>query len=92
MPPGPGSSVASDDVNGSGCPPSGSNAGPSNRFVWYALALCLVLIVLAVTVPVLATALGIAAIGVAGWALAVGCSLLPLVVGQVWLTFGRTNA
>ena len=68
------------------------NAVTRNRFVWYALALCLALIVLAVTVPMLATALGIQAIGVAGWALAVGCSLLPLVAGQVWLTSRRSHA
>jgi Ca2+-transporting ATPase len=65
------------------------NAVTANRLVWYALALCLVLIVLAVTVPVLATALGIAAVGVEGWALAVGCSLLPLAAGQLWLAGGR---
>ena len=61
------------------------NAVTRNRLVWYALALCLGLIVAALTVPPLATALQIEAIGVQGWALAVGCSVLPLMAGQVWL-------
>ena len=61
------------------------NVVTRNPFVWYALGLCLGLIALAVTVPALATALEIETVGVAGWALAVGCSLLPLAVGQAWL-------
>lgn len=64
------------------------NAVTRNRLVWYALALCVGLIVAALTVPVLATALQIGAIGVEGAALAVGCSVLPLAVGQVWLAAG----
>ena len=65
------------------------NAVMQNRLVWYSLALCLGLILAAVNVPVLAAALEIAPIGVEGWALAVGCSLLPLVVGQAWLAAAR---
>ena len=65
------------------------NAVTANRLLWYALALCLGLILLAVNVPALATALQIQAIGFEGWALAVGCSLLPLAAGQLWLTVGR---
>jgi Ca2+-transporting ATPase len=65
------------------------NAVTANRLIWYALALCLGLIVLAATVPMLATALKIEPIGVEGWALALACSLLPLAAGQLWLTAGR---
>jgi Ca2+-transporting ATPase len=65
------------------------NAVTENRLIWYALALCLGLIVLAATVPMLATALKIEPIGVEGWALALACSLLPLAAGQLWLTAGR---
>jgi len=61
------------------------NAVTENKFVWYALALCVGLMLAAVTVPVLATALQIAPIGVEGWVLAVGCSMMPLVGGQLWL-------
>ncbi|MFH1340614.1 MAG: cation-transporting P-type ATPase [Pseudomonadota bacterium] len=66
------------------------NAVTENRLVWYALALCLVLILAAVHVPVLATALQITPIGAAGWALAIGCSLLPLVGGQAWMAVARS--
>ncbi|WP_454622462.1 cation-translocating P-type ATPase [Bradyrhizobium cenepequi] len=68
------------------------NAVTQNRFVWYALALCLVLILSAVSIPPLADALAIAPIGVQGWALAVGCSLLPLAGGQAWLGLGTRGA
>ncbi len=65
------------------------NAVVRNRLVWYALALCLGLLVSAVTISVLATALQIESIGFEGWAVAVGCSMLPLAVGQAWLSAGR---
>jgi P-type Ca2+ transporter type 2C len=61
------------------------NAVTENRFVWYAILLCLGLMFAAITVPPLVIALEIAPIGIDGWALAVGCSLLPLVGGQLWL-------
>lgn len=64
------------------------NAVTRNRLVWYALMLCLGLIAAALTVPVLATALQIAAIGIKGWALAIGCSVLPVAAGQAWLLAG----
>lgn len=57
------------------------NTVVQNRFIWYALALCLGLILAAVTMPVLAAALQIAPIGVEGWALAIGCSVMPLIGG-----------
>ncbi|MBY0512004.1 MAG: cation-transporting P-type ATPase [Rhodospirillaceae bacterium] len=61
------------------------NAVTENPLVWYALALSLGLILAAVHMPVLATALQIAPIELEGWALAIGCSLLPLIGGQLWL-------
>jgi Ca2+-transporting ATPase len=61
------------------------NAVTENRLVWYALALCIGLILAAVHVPLLGSALQIVPIGIEGWALALGCSVLPLVGGQVWL-------
>jgi Ca2+-transporting ATPase len=45
----------------------------------------------AITVPPLVIALEIAPIGIDGWALAVGCSLLPLVGGQLWLLGKAAN-
>ncbi|NVD39953.1 cation-transporting P-type ATPase [Ensifer sp. HO-A22] len=67
------------------------NAVMKNRLVWYALALCLGLILAAVTVPVSAEALQIVPVGLAGWALALGCSLLPLLGGQAWLVVGAAS-
>ncbi|MBY0387035.1 MAG: cation-transporting P-type ATPase [Mycobacterium pseudokansasii] len=61
------------------------NAVTRNRLVWCALALCLGLIAAAFTIPVLAKALQIQAIGIQGWALALGCSVLPLAAGQTSL-------
>ena len=58
------------------------NAVTENHLVWYALALCLGLVLAAVYVPVLAMALQIAPIGIEGWALAVGCSVVPLAEGS----------
>lgn len=68
------------------------NAVTRNRLVWYALALCIGLILAAVTVPGLASTLQIEAISFGGWALALGCSALPLLAGQVWLGTSRTRA
>jgi Ca2+-transporting ATPase len=67
------------------------NAVTENRFVWYAILLCLGLMFSAITVPPLVIALEIAPIGIDGWALAVGCSLLPLVGGQLWLLGKAAN-
>lgn len=68
------------------------NAITENRFVWYAIALCLGLMLAAVNLPVLATALEIAPIGMVGWALATTCSLLPVVATQCWLGLGSHSA
>lgn len=70
------------------------NAVTRNRFVWYALALCVALILSAVNISPLAEALAIAPIGIKGWALSVGCSLLALAGGQIWLgldTYGASR-
>jgi Ca2+-transporting ATPase len=56
-----------------------------NPWVWAALALCMALIVAAVAWPPLARVLSIADPGPAGWAVAVGASLVPLLIGQLTL-------
>ncbi len=64
------------------------NAITENRFVWYAIALCLGLMLAAVNLPILATALEMAPIGMEGWVLATTCSLLPVMASQCWLGLG----
>jgi P-type Ca2+ transporter type 2C len=54
-----------------------------NRYVWGALGLCVLLLLAAVYLPILSTALGTVAPGLSGWLLIVGISLVPLLVGQV---------
>jgi Ca2+-transporting ATPase len=68
------------------------NAIVRNPFVWGALLLCMLLIVAAVYLPGLNVVLSTTSPGVDGWLLAVGMSLVPLVVGQVWLTFARNRS
>jgi Ca2+-transporting ATPase len=54
-------------------------------YVWGALALCLGLLLLAVYWPPLAGILSVMPPGVDGWLLIAGSSLVPLLIGQVYL-------
>ncbi len=54
-----------------------------NPFVWGALVLCIVLLLVAVYLPVLADVLKVVDPGPKGWALVLVMSLMPLVVGQI---------
>lgn len=54
-----------------------------NKYIWGALALCSVLILVAVYAPGLSTVLKTVNPGAKGWALAIGMSLVPLGVGQI---------
>jgi Ca2+-transporting ATPase len=54
-----------------------------NRYVWGALVLCVALLLAAVYLPVLSTALGTVAPGLEGWLLILGSSVIPLLVGQL---------
>ncbi len=54
-----------------------------NRFVWGAVVLCTVLLLLAVYLPGFNDVLGVVDPGATGWALVVGFSVLPLIVGQM---------
>ncbi len=56
-----------------------------NRYVWAALALCVVLILLAVLIPFLRRVLELTFIPIQGWTLVLGMSLVPLAAGQLWL-------
>lgn len=54
-----------------------------NRYVWGALGLCSLLLVAAIYIPGLANILKVTHPGFDGWALVIGMSLLPLIVGQI---------
>jgi Ca2+-transporting ATPase len=56
-----------------------------NPWVWGALGLCTVLILLAVIVPFLRGVLGLGVLPPGAWALLGGASLVPILVGQVAL-------
>ncbi|RJP16051.1 MAG: cation-transporting P-type ATPase [Candidatus Abyssobacteria bacterium SURF_5] len=58
-----------------------------NRYVWGALILCVGLLLLAVYLPILALVLNLTDPGQKGWALIVGMSLVPLVIGQLFNRF-----
>jgi Ca2+-transporting ATPase len=58
------------------------NAITRNPYVWGALALCALLLLGAVYIPVLADVLSIVDPGLEGWVLVLGMSLIPWAVGQ----------
>jgi Ca2+-transporting ATPase len=55
-----------------------------NRWVWGALALCSGLLVAAVYTPGLSDVLSVVDPGIRGWALLLGMSVVPLVIGRFW--------
>ena len=66
-----------------------SNDVTRNPYIWGALALCLGLIGLAHWLPSLANLLGLPYPGIEGLALSLAASLVPLLLGQMWLTLAR---
>ena len=52
-------------------------------YIWGALALCIMLLLLAVYVPLIADLLDLEDPGIAGWSFVLGLSLIPLVIGQL---------
>jgi Ca2+-transporting ATPase len=63
-----------------------------NPWIWAALLVCLALIGVAVHLPQLAAILSLADPGLDGWGLALGMSLVPLLVGQVALSLRGRSA
>jgi len=55
-----------------------------NAWVWIALLFCLLLLAAAVYVPSLAGVLGLVAPDARSWAVVLGCSLAPLILGQLF--------
>jgi Ca2+-transporting ATPase len=62
-----------------------SNTVVRNPFIWGSIALCIVLLLLAVYLPGLSGLLNTQNPGLNGWGLIGGMSLLPLVIGQIAL-------
>jgi Ca2+-transporting ATPase len=63
----------------------------TNPWLWGALGLCAALLLAAVYVTPLAKVLSIADPGLAGWAIALGMGVLPLLIGQVSLAFQQSS-
>jgi Ca2+-transporting ATPase len=68
---GPGTTILNNDV-------------VRNPYVWGAVAICTLLLLAAVYVPVLSAVLKVSHPGAPGWLVAIGFSLVPLVAGQVF--------
>jgi len=62
-----------------------------NKFVWGALILCILLVVLAIYVPGLSYVLQVVRPGALGWLLVIVMSLLPLFLGQIFLMVRKIN-
>ncbi len=54
-----------------------------NPWIWASLALCLVLLAVAIYMPGLADVLGNEPLGASAWFLALGCSVVPFLIGQI---------
>jgi len=61
------------------------NTVVQNPYVWGAIVLCTLLLLLAVHLPILANVLSITPLPLGGWLLVAGGSLVPLVIGQTRL-------
>jgi Ca2+-transporting ATPase len=64
-----------------------SNAVTKNKYVWYALILSIILLLIAVYVPFVAEILSLTDPGVNGWLLVIGASITPLITGQILKEF-----
>ncbi len=63
-----------------------------NRYIWGALVLCSGLLLSAVYVPAIARVISTEPLGCLGWAIVIGMSFLPYVVGQTIRTVQRRRA
>jgi Ca2+-transporting ATPase len=63
-----------------------------NRFVWGALLLCSVLLLMTVYVPGLSHVLKVSNPGLAGWTVVIVMSLLPVFIGGIYRVFASRHA
>ncbi|HEX3035811.1 MAG TPA: cation-transporting P-type ATPase, partial [Thermodesulfobacteriota bacterium] len=62
-----------------------------NPYIWGALALCVLLLIVAVYIPGLAAVLNVANPGLDGWVLVLIMSLVPVAIGQIF-KFGKAGS
>jgi len=68
-----------------------SNEVARNRWVWYAIGICLALTAAAAWLPGLSTVLDVVPLDPFGWLLVLAGSLVPLLVGQAALSLRRRS-
>ncbi|MGV9171176.1 MAG: cation-translocating P-type ATPase [Promethearchaeia archaeon] len=61
----------------------------TNKYIWGAIGLSIFLVLLATYLPGLSMVLKTVNPGVDGWLLILGMSVIPLVIGQIWKSFGK---
>jgi Ca2+-transporting ATPase len=66
-----------------------SNEISRNRYVWIALAICIALLAAAAFIPGLSDVLSMSLPDATGWGIIFGCSLLPLMLGQLYKLWQR---
>ncbi len=60
-----------------------------NKFIWGAIGLSIILILIATYMPGISDVLKTVNPGFDGWILILGMSVIPLVIGQIWKSFGK---
>ena len=60
-----------------------------NKYIWGAIGLSIFLVLLATYMPGLSLVLKTVNPGMEGWLLILGMSIIPLIIGQIWKTFGK---
>jgi Ca2+-transporting ATPase len=60
-----------------------------NKYIWGAIALSILLVLIATYVPGLNTILHTVNPQLEGWLLILGMSIIPLILGQIWKSWGK---
>ena len=56
----------------------------SNPYIWIALLICTCLLMIGLYVPIIAKVLKVVDPGLDGWAIILGASVIPFILGQIW--------
>lgn len=68
------------------------NEVTQNRYVWFAIVLCILLLMIAVYIPGISSVLKVASPGLSGWLLVIIMSAIPFAVGQIRLSLTRDKS